>query len=153
MKWCRDLPSNYFIVSITLYPDVGDDESIILWNFGDRFKSGFKLIEGFLQTSPSSRSPVAERRTKRNVRSFCLCCFGVQRFKQDRSYILGLKPCQDTWCRDLEIPYRGTAKSVQIWCRPWSLSPSTSSSISHRHPRQPWILNFTPSIPDSDIEF
>lgn len=146
VKWCRDPSSNYFLVSITLYPDVGDDESIILWNFGDCFKSGFKLIEGFLQTSPSPRSQVAGRRTKRKVRSFCLCCFGVQRFKQGRSYILGLKACQDTWYRDLEIPYRGPSKSVQIWCRSSSLSRSTSPSISHRHryPRQSWILNFTP---------
>ena len=40
------MTSNYVIVAIKLCLDVGNDDYIILWNFGGNVMSGFKAIEG-----------------------------------------------------------------------------------------------------------
>ena len=40
------MTSNYVIVPIKLYLDVGNDEHIILCNFGGRFVSSFEVMEG-----------------------------------------------------------------------------------------------------------
>ena len=40
------MTSNYVIVPIKLHLDVGNDEHIILCNFGDRFVSSFEVMEG-----------------------------------------------------------------------------------------------------------
>ena len=40
------MTSNYFIVPIKLNLNVGNDEYIILWNFGSRIMSGFEVIDG-----------------------------------------------------------------------------------------------------------
>ena len=40
------MKSNYVIVSIKIRLDLGNDGYIILYNFGDRIMSGFKVIEG-----------------------------------------------------------------------------------------------------------
>ena len=49
------MKSNYVIVSIKIRLDLGNDGYIILYNFGDRIMSGFKVIEG----GPSESLPVA----------------------------------------------------------------------------------------------
>ena len=47
--------SDYVIVSIKLCPEVGNDEYIIVCNFGGRRISAFKVIEGGLRGSPRSQ--------------------------------------------------------------------------------------------------
>lgn len=49
------MKSNYVIVSIKIRLDLGNDGYIILYNFGDRIMSGFKVIE----RGPSESLPVA----------------------------------------------------------------------------------------------
>ena len=40
------MTSNYVIVPIKLYLDVGNDEHIILFNFGGRFVNSFEVLKG-----------------------------------------------------------------------------------------------------------
>ena len=49
------MKSNYDIVLIKIRLDLGNDRYIILYNFGDRVMSGFKVIEG----GPSESLPIA----------------------------------------------------------------------------------------------
>ena len=50
------MTSYHIIVSIKFCLDVGNDECIILCNFGGRIMSGFEILEGDPQ-SPSSPPP------------------------------------------------------------------------------------------------
>lgn len=54
------MKSNYDIVLIKIRLDLGNDGYIILYNFGDRIMSGFKVIEG----GPSESLPVQVRKNK-----------------------------------------------------------------------------------------
>ena len=53
------MTSDYVIVSIKLCPEVGNDEYIIVCNFGGRRMSGFEVIGGGGGGAPR-RPPVAE---------------------------------------------------------------------------------------------
>ena len=52
------MTSYHIIVSIKFCLDVGNDECIILCNFGGRIMSGFEILEGDLQSpSPPPHPP------------------------------------------------------------------------------------------------
>ena len=58
------MTSNYVIVPIKLYLDVGNDKHIILFNFGGRFVSSFEIMKGDPEAPPSGR-----RKQKQKARS------------------------------------------------------------------------------------
>ena len=54
------MTSDYVIVSVKLCPNVGNDEYIIVCNFGSRRMSGFEVIVG------ASEAPAGRRKQKRD---------------------------------------------------------------------------------------
>ena len=60
----KKLTSDYVIVSTKLCPQVGNDEYIIVYNFGGGRMSGFRVTEGGLRGPPTT-TPVAAQITKK----------------------------------------------------------------------------------------
>ena len=59
------MTSDNVIVSIKLCPEVGNDESIVVCNFGGHRMSGFKVLEG----GPPSPLPPVRRKQKKTGRN------------------------------------------------------------------------------------
>ena len=57
------MTSDKVIVSIKLYPEVGNDESIVVCNFGGHRMSGFEVLEG----GPPNPLPLVRKKQKRPV--------------------------------------------------------------------------------------
>ena len=58
------MTSDYVIVSIKLCPEVGNDEYIIVCNFGGRRMSGCKVIEGGLRGARRSQEAKKKARSE-----------------------------------------------------------------------------------------
>ena len=76
------MTSDYVIVSVKLCPNAGNDEYIIVCNFGSRRMSGFEVIK------VASEAPAGRRKQKRgpvwkriNTRQRCIGTRGVQACK------------------------------------------------------------------------
>lgn len=53
------MTSDYVIISVKFYPEVGHDEYIVLFNFGSRIISGFEGKEGEPSEGEAKESPVS----------------------------------------------------------------------------------------------